>query len=99
MDVLNPAISEPLLDRFSGEAEPQLIEPDALLVGARHPDHHRRRIHRLAQARIQAAGTVRGSLPRPFLVLWHRTEIRQLSAAAKQNYRATASVSLASGAP
>ena len=50
MQVVAPAVAELLFDGAADEVEPALVEPGAALVRAAHPDEHRRRIRRGAEA-------------------------------------------------
>src|SRR4029079_7927580 len=56
--VVGPAVAELLRHRAADEVEPRLVEPGAELVGAAHPDQHRRRVGDLAEAPLALFGDV-----------------------------------------
>src|SRR5215471_2850441 len=53
MDSFYPAASDLLSHLTASESQPGPIEPQAILVFARYPNHDRGRIHDLAESRIQ----------------------------------------------
>ena len=61
VQVVAPAIAQFLFDGASDEVQPALVEPGAALVGAAHPDEHRRGIRRGAET----AARFRAAPPRP----------------------------------
>ena len=55
VQVVAPAVADLLLDVAADEIEPALVEPRAALVLAAHPDEHRRRVRRGAEALLALA--------------------------------------------
>jgi hypothetical protein len=55
VDGVEPPQAEPLLERLSGELEPRAVEEGAPAVGLGHPEHHRRRVGHVAEARLALA--------------------------------------------
>src|SRR5262249_46312230 len=59
VNALRPTLSQLLGHTSTSKLQPRTVEPNTILVCARHPNHHGCRVHRLAKSLIKPAGALR----------------------------------------